>query len=52
MTRPEINFRGMPNAMLVGQGERLLFNNVLISDIAAVPDYTYTPNQPYRNEVR
>lgn len=47
--RPELNFSSMPNAVLVGSGGFLLFNNVRIADFASTADYEYTSSQPYIN---
>lgn len=46
---PELNFSLMANAMLVGTGGRLAFQDILLSDFAHVTMYQYTPSQPYRN---
>lgn len=49
-SRPELNFDGMPNLMLVEPGGVLELANLLLSDIALVGSYAYTPSQPYINQ--
>lgn len=46
---PELNFNFMANAMLIKEGGFLRFDNVIISDIAGVEAYQYSPAQPYRS---
>lgn len=46
---PEINFNNMANAMLISEGGFLRLDNLVISDLAAVEGYQYSPQQPYRS---
>jgi hypothetical protein len=48
--RPELNFSGMPGAILVEKGGFLLFNNVRIAELASTTDYQYSDSQPYVNQ--
>ncbi|KAF6265891.1 hypothetical protein COO60DRAFT_768188 [Scenedesmus sp. NREL 46B-D3] len=48
--RAELNISGMPNMMLIGPGGLLVFQNIILSDIAQSDAYVYSPAQPYRSQ--